>query len=415
MDNLNSKNNNGSSKLTPPPPATASSLFGNCKICHDKASGIHYGIASCEGCKGFFKRSITKHIEYVCYFDNKCDMTPEQRKKCKLCRWQACLDAGMSFEGIKMGRIPKNEKERLQLKVETENAQEKSTTIAAGTSKSSAVTNQNKNLFTIKNLIKSSTNKLISNQDTKSLLPNISFLNVYLDTPFESNLIVFNLLRDRAYQLYTEYFNSNVIPYYEKALVIASQPDLASQYSSQNVTVTEFWRAFINYISFMFQVLVKYIIQLPGFSQLVRRDLNLLLKNNIFIVNGILNSKLLIDNEYYLTMPGEVHMSRSGMITAVGIELYEKIINALKETNDIKFTNYELALILPYIITNRAESELQDCREVEKLNDYYKKALFYEMNLNNREKEFFEKFSKLLACFPEINSSLTNQIVDLPE
>ena len=26
-------------------------IFGNCKVCNDKASGIHYGVASCEGCK----------------------------------------------------------------------------------------------------------------------------------------------------------------------------------------------------------------------------------------------------------------------------------------------------------------------------------------------------------------------------
>lgn len=25
--------------------------FGNCKVCNDRASGIHYGVASCEGCK----------------------------------------------------------------------------------------------------------------------------------------------------------------------------------------------------------------------------------------------------------------------------------------------------------------------------------------------------------------------------
>ena len=25
--------------------------FGDCKICSEKASGVHYGIATCEGCK----------------------------------------------------------------------------------------------------------------------------------------------------------------------------------------------------------------------------------------------------------------------------------------------------------------------------------------------------------------------------
>jgi hypothetical protein len=25
--------------------------FGKCKICSDKATGIHYGISTCEGCK----------------------------------------------------------------------------------------------------------------------------------------------------------------------------------------------------------------------------------------------------------------------------------------------------------------------------------------------------------------------------
>ena len=33
---------------------TKSNIFGKCKICKDQATGIHYGIASCKGCKVSF-------------------------------------------------------------------------------------------------------------------------------------------------------------------------------------------------------------------------------------------------------------------------------------------------------------------------------------------------------------------------
>ena len=36
--------------------------FGRCKVCKDKATGIHYGIPSCEGCKVI----IMKHNIIYC-------------------------------------------------------------------------------------------------------------------------------------------------------------------------------------------------------------------------------------------------------------------------------------------------------------------------------------------------------------
>ncbi|XP_073204367.1 oxysterols receptor LXR-alpha isoform X3 [Lepidochelys kempii] len=46
----------------------APKMLGNevCSVCGDKASGFHYNVLSCEGCKGFFRRSVIKGAQYVC-------------------------------------------------------------------------------------------------------------------------------------------------------------------------------------------------------------------------------------------------------------------------------------------------------------------------------------------------------------
>lgn len=118
-------------------------------MCGDKASGYHYGVTSCEGCKvsivqyifcfisytsnlrcsdhrtylidsvqliicvqynshlsfscvlreclqGFFRRSIQKQIEYRCLRDGKCLVIRLNRNRCQFCRFKKCLAVGMS-------------------------------------------------------------------------------------------------------------------------------------------------------------------------------------------------------------------------------------------------------------------------------------------------------------------------------
>nr|KAG5706160.1 hypothetical protein BaRGS_025782 [Batillaria attramentaria] len=54
-----------------------------CRICGDRASGYHYNALSCEGCKGFFRRSITKTANYVCKYGGNCEMDMWMRRKCQ--------------------------------------------------------------------------------------------------------------------------------------------------------------------------------------------------------------------------------------------------------------------------------------------------------------------------------------------
>ncbi|KAE9418137.1 hypothetical protein Angca_008295, partial [Angiostrongylus cantonensis] len=70
-----------------------------CHICDDRATGKHYGAVSCDGCKGFFRRSIRKRHNYVCRFKKNCDITKNQRNACRSCRLQKCIDAGMKSNG----------------------------------------------------------------------------------------------------------------------------------------------------------------------------------------------------------------------------------------------------------------------------------------------------------------------------
>uniref|UniRef100_A0A8C0J1N8 Nuclear receptor subfamily 1 group H member 2 n=1 Tax=Chelonoidis abingdonii TaxID=106734 RepID=A0A8C0J1N8_CHEAB len=66
-----------------------------CSVCGDKASGFHYNVLSCEGCKGFFRRSVMKGAQYVCRGAGHCHMDMYMRRKCQLCRLRKCHQAGM--------------------------------------------------------------------------------------------------------------------------------------------------------------------------------------------------------------------------------------------------------------------------------------------------------------------------------
>ncbi|KFQ96860.1 Nuclear receptor subfamily 1 group I member 2, partial [Nipponia nippon] len=71
-----------------------------CAVCGDRATGYHFHVMTCEGCKGFFRRSINKGIQFTCPFARNCPITKAKRRQCQACRLQKCLDVGMRKDMI---------------------------------------------------------------------------------------------------------------------------------------------------------------------------------------------------------------------------------------------------------------------------------------------------------------------------
>ena len=93
--------NNSATQLSSVVPGSV----GLCKICGDRASGYHYGVASCEGCKGFFRRSIQKQMSYKCMKDGNCVILLLNRNRCQHCRFKKCVEMGMSRECVRFSAV----------------------------------------------------------------------------------------------------------------------------------------------------------------------------------------------------------------------------------------------------------------------------------------------------------------------
>ncbi|PAV67725.1 hypothetical protein WR25_04236 [Diploscapter pachys] len=62
-----------------------------CAVCGDKSTGTHYGVISCNGCKGFFRRTVLRNQKFTCRFNKRCVIDKNFRCACRYCRFQKCV------------------------------------------------------------------------------------------------------------------------------------------------------------------------------------------------------------------------------------------------------------------------------------------------------------------------------------
>ncbi|CAB1432410.1 unnamed protein product [Pleuronectes platessa] len=108
-----------------PAPGKALSPALVCRVCGDTSSGKHYGIYACNGCSGFFKRSVRRRLIYrqerncpaqtamftgaLCQAGTgMCAVDKAHRNQCQACRLKKCLQAGMNKDAVQNERQPRS-------------------------------------------------------------------------------------------------------------------------------------------------------------------------------------------------------------------------------------------------------------------------------------------------------------------
>uniref|UniRef100_A0A673LT04 Photoreceptor-specific nuclear receptor-like n=1 Tax=Sinocyclocheilus rhinocerous TaxID=307959 RepID=A0A673LT04_9TELE len=92
-----------------PAPGKVLNLGILCKVCSDTSSGKHYGIYACNGCSGFFKRSVRRRLIYRCQAGTgMCPVDKAHRNQCQACRLKKCLQAGMNKDAVQNERQPRS-------------------------------------------------------------------------------------------------------------------------------------------------------------------------------------------------------------------------------------------------------------------------------------------------------------------
>uniref|UniRef100_A0A672MNQ6 Vitamin D receptor n=1 Tax=Sinocyclocheilus grahami TaxID=75366 RepID=A0A672MNQ6_SINGR len=95
-----------------------------CGVCGDKATGFHFNAMTCEGCKGFFRRSMKRKASFTCPFSGSCSITKDNRRHCQACRLKRCVDIGMMKEFILTDEEVLRKKELILKRKEEEAARE---------------------------------------------------------------------------------------------------------------------------------------------------------------------------------------------------------------------------------------------------------------------------------------------------
>uniref|UniRef100_A0A8D0AI36 Nuclear receptor subfamily 1, group D, member 4a n=1 Tax=Sander lucioperca TaxID=283035 RepID=A0A8D0AI36_SANLU len=365
------------------PPVTGGMVL-LCKVCGDIASGFHYGVHACEGCK--------QNINYkMCVKNENCLIMRMNRNRCQHCRFKKCLSVGMSRDAVRFGRIPKREKQRLldemqsymnslnesaAVDVDSPSARNTPSTPEDGNSKEAigAISRAYRDIFTSSNSQGRAAERanITTNNNTSTFSQDASFTQVSsLPTSAQS---------------------------YQSCPVAC--PLNAWPVSGAERTSQEIWESFSQCFTPAVKEVVEFAKGIPGFQELSQQDQVMLLKSGTFQVLMVRFCTLFNAEERTVTfLNGQTYPLSTLQALGMG-SLLDAMFEFSEKLSSLGLEPDEMALFMAVVLVSADGSGISNMRAVEQLQEGLIRAL--RSLITRRRPDDSTLFPKLLLRLPDL-------------
>ncbi|CAG5131516.1 unnamed protein product [Candidula unifasciata] len=326
-----------------------------CKVCGDRASGYHYGVTSCEGCKGFFRRSIQKQIEYRCIRDGKCMVIRLNRNRCQYCRFKKCLAVGMSRDSVRYGRVPKRSKSQ----------EDQSVTSSDSSLDQSAL-------------------------ESKQLA-------IY-------DIILCISQAHHAHCAITEDKVKNIVQHPATLMTKIHIPAGQLHFSNEELEMQKLlmWQQLASLITPSIHGVVEFSKRVPNFADLSQDDQLILIKTGFFEVWLTRMSRMINKEENVIVFEDGSSISREELAVVYSPDFVSSMFEVGSGFNMLNLNDTEIGLFTAIVIATADRQGLSDSQSVERIQDRLVEALKLQVSRNHSTEE--NLFASVIMKLPELRT-----------
>ncbi|XP_055634857.1 probable nuclear hormone receptor HR3 isoform X4 [Toxorhynchites rutilus septentrionalis] len=375
-----------------------------CKVCGDKSSGVHYGVITCEGCKGFFRRSQSSVVNYQCPRNKQCVVDRVNRNRCQYCRLQKCLKLGMSRDAVKFGRMSKKQREKVEDEVRFHRAQMRAQSDAAPdssvfdtqTPSSSDQLHHGYNGYPYNNEVGYGSPYGYSTSVTPQQTMGYDISADYVDstTTYEPRSSIIDSefisghtegdINDVLIKTLAE-AHANTNHKLELVHEMFRKPqDVTRILYYKNMSQEELWLDCADKLTAMIQQIIEFAKLIPGFMRLSQDDQILLLKTGSFEL-AIVRMSRLMDLSTNSVLYGDIMLPQEVFYTSDSFEmkLVACIFETAKSIAELKLTETELALYQSLVLMWPERNGVRGNTEIQRLFEMSTSAIRQEIETNH--------------------------------